>query len=214
MNHTVECSAYSTTVLRMQLKWWVVFCSLAILFAMTDFSKEKHILSLPSAQAASTKPSGGIGLYLGEATDGSGRILVYTVTYKSPADKAKIKAGDELIAVDGKKVAKKSLAQIGTMIAGPPGTAVSLTLSRNHHPREVSLTRKALPPRASMSLPAPNQIGSGVYLNAAEKKLVKEKILGLKTEAKRAQMFELLSALKQKKISKRHFMKRLKQEFP
>lgn len=198
-----------------QKTWKSLLIAFIVLILVTEISAIFSIQAGEKTQTQnSTSMSGGVGLYLGESSDGSERILVYTVTYKSPADKAKVKKGDELLAVDGNSVQKKSLEEIAKRIAGPPGSTVTLTLLQKGQHREVTLTRQVLTQRAPITLPSPEQTNSEALLSPTEKKLVKEKILGLKTEEERERMFQLLSALKSKKMSKQEFMQQLKQEFP
>lgn len=158
---------------------------------------------------------GSVGILIDYDPPGSGTIVVYSVRYKSPADKAKVRRGERLLKVDGKEVTGMALADIAGLIRGPVGTTVTLSLSsRQGTLKEVALPRVQLPEGPVVSVPPPSQMGTGLYLTNKEKALVKQKILGLDTDAKRARMWNLLKALKEGKLSKPKFMRALKTEFP
>jgi C-terminal processing protease CtpA/Prc len=165
-------------------------------------------------QIQAQQAAGGVGLYLDFDPPGSQNLVVYTVLYRSPADKAKVKPGDQVLKVDGREVKGKSLEEVAQMIRGPVGSSVTLTLVRAGVPREVSLVRKALKAKAQAVLPPPSQAVASPFLTNEEKALVKAKILSLKTEAQKKRMMELLVALKNKQISKPKFMQTIKREFP
>lgn len=158
---------------------------------------------------------GSIGIMIDYDPPESGNVVVYSVTYRSPADRAKVKRGDRLLKVDGQEVTGKKLSEVGKLILGPVGTQVSLTLQRpGGGLREIPITRKKLSQKPAVALPPPSQIGQGVFLSSKEKELVKQKIRGLKTEEERKRMMQLLAALKNKQISKPKFMKAIKTQFP
>ena len=60
-----------------------------------------------------------------------------------PADKAGVKAGDVVIAVDGRSIVGYSMYEAIALIRGPAGTAVKLTIMRQGEakPLEISVTR-------------------------------------------------------------------------
>lgn len=166
---------------------------------------------------------GGVGVYLDYDPPGSGNIVVFSVTYKSPADKAKVKRGDQLIKVDGNEVTGKPMNQVAAMIVGPPGTTVNMTFLRGGVPREVPLVRKVLKAKTPVSLPPPSQAGTGdqvsggtdpYMLSDLEKHLVKQKIKKLTTEQQRQKMLQLLTSLKEKKITAHQLLETMKAEFP
>lgn len=63
----------------------------------------------------------------------------------SPAEKAKLKAGDIILEVDGQKTQDKSLDQIATMIRGEKGTQVKLLIQRDDEKFEVAIERDVVP---------------------------------------------------------------------
>ena len=82
-----------------------------------------------------------VGLQL-ERTQGT--IRVAAVVEESPAAKAGIAAGDELIAVGGKSVAKMEWAEIERSMEGPPGTGIDMTLRRGETEKTYHLRRRRL----------------------------------------------------------------------
>lgn len=190
-----------------------VYCLLAALGAASPcFGQDAS--KVPAGGA-----SGGVGIILDYDPPGSGNIAVYSVSYKSPADKARVQRGSQLLKVDGQEVTGKALTDVATLIRGPVGSTVTLTLN---HPtagiQEVALVRQAVTAGPPVALPPPSQVGGGSgqeeNLSEQEKGLVKQKILGLKTELEQQRMMELLQQLQAKRISKQQFMQTIQKEFP
>jgi carboxyl-terminal processing protease len=79
-----------------------------------------------------------------------GRAFIKRVFEGGPAAKAGLKAGDEIVAVDGKRVAEVPLSDLSRCLRGKPGTTVTLSVRAGGEgePRDVGLTR------ASVHLPA------------------------------------------------------------
>lgn len=63
---------------------------------------------------------------------------------KSPAWTAGIKQGDELLKVDGQKIAGRSIFWVGTRIRGEKDSTVKLTVSTGHIQRELEIRRTPL----------------------------------------------------------------------
>ncbi len=81
---------------------------------------------------------------IGAQSNKIGDYVTITELYKDqPADKAGIKVGDQLIAVDGKDVVGKDPDQVNDILRGFPGTEVELTLRRpgEKNDLKVKLTR-------------------------------------------------------------------------
>ncbi len=57
-------------------------------------------------------------------------ILVTEIFEKSPAQKGGLKAGDRIVAVDGKNTKIKSIEEVGDALKGSAGSSVELTVSR------------------------------------------------------------------------------------
>jgi C-terminal processing protease CtpA/Prc len=163
---------------------------------------------------------GGVGLYLDYDPPGSGNLVVFSVTYKSPADQAQVKRGDQLIKVNGQEVTGKPLPEVAAMIGGPAGSSVNLTFLREGAAMEVSLVRAELKAKPLRALPPPSAGGPGEVssdpytFSDLERQLVKHKILELKTEDERQRMLILLTQLKEKKMTTSQFLEAMKKEFP
>jgi carboxyl-terminal processing protease len=86
---------------------------------------------------------GGIGLVI-SAEQGS--IKVVAPIDDTPASHAGIKAGDSIIAIDGRGLQGLSLDKVQDLLRGPSGTKVMLTLLRNgdQKPFQVGLVRAAI----------------------------------------------------------------------
>lgn len=177
-----------------------------------------------AGEARANEPFGGVGLALDQDPQSPGGIVVTTVTYKSPADKAKIRRGEKLLKIDGADVAGQSLQQLADKIRGPVGSTVTLTIDGSGGLRDVPLVRAqiaggpvvAMPPAGGSTGPVssgPSTGASGVQFTAAEKELIKSKIMGLKTDQQRETMLNLLKALKEGKIDKPSFLKYLRSDF-
>lgn len=82
-----------------------------------------------------------VGLQL-ESAGGAARVAA--VAAGSPAARAGVRPGDELVAVDGVDAAPLDLAEISRRLEGAPGSRVSLTLRRHGRDREYRLVRKRL----------------------------------------------------------------------
>ncbi|WP_297075421.1 S41 family peptidase [uncultured Enterococcus sp.] len=63
----------------------------------------------------------------------------------TPAEKAGLKAGDQILAVDGKETTDKTLTEIVNQVRGEKGTDVTLTLKRGDDTFKVTLTRDKIP---------------------------------------------------------------------
>jgi hypothetical protein len=77
-----------------------------------------------------------------ERRDGIARVVA--VAKDSPAERAGIKAGDELLAVDGEAVRPGELNEAARRLEGPPGTWVRLMIQRDGTPREFRIKRVRL----------------------------------------------------------------------
>jgi len=92
----------------------------------------------------------GIGIRLENKDD---EVVVQAPMDGSPAEKAGIKSGDVLIAVDGESVKGEDLEEIGQKVRGPEGTYVDLTVLRDEEERKFNVERAELEvPVASWSM--------------------------------------------------------------
>ena len=76
-----------------------------------------------------------------------GKVFVLAPFTGSPADKAGIRPGDEILKVDGKSCSGLSSDDVAKMLKGPKGTVVSISLGREgwDQPIEVTITRAEIP---------------------------------------------------------------------
>jgi carboxyl-terminal processing protease len=80
----------------------------------------------------------GVGMNVSEEKRG---LRVLSVFPRSPAQKAGIRRGDLIVAVDGRSIAGKSSDESTTLIQGKPGTSVSLTIARGSRRMTDRITR-------------------------------------------------------------------------
>lgn len=71
---------------------------------------------------------GGIGIYLGMSKDHE--LLVIAPIEGTPAERAKVKAGDYIVAIDGRSTANMSTDEAASLMRGPKGTSVKVTVER------------------------------------------------------------------------------------
>ncbi len=97
------------------------------------------VTAAPAAPAASSKAGVGVGLQLMK-----GRVWINAVLAGGAAERAGVRKGDYLIAVDGKP-AGTVLEPVRDALQGAAGTDVTLTLERNGQPVETKIRRAPLP---------------------------------------------------------------------
>lgn len=97
-----------------------------------------------AAQSFAQDPVGGVGIAFLPNEDGE--LVVKQIMPGSPADKAKLKPGGVLVAVDGRDVDELSPEQVRSLIAGKPGTIVKLTIETADEVSDVILQRAVLNP--------------------------------------------------------------------
>lgn len=85
----------------------------------------------------------GIGIYMIADKD-SGRVVVYYPIPESPAEKAGIKAGDQIISVDGTEYTADDFDNIVDYIKGEEGSSVKLVIDRNGEKLEFEITREKI----------------------------------------------------------------------
>jgi carboxyl-terminal processing protease len=86
----------------------------------------------------------GIGIRM-EINDQTKKLTVLEPIQDSPAAKAGIKAGDEIIAINGKSTSKMKIDEASSLIRGQAGTAITLQISRpGRNLFDVKLTRATI----------------------------------------------------------------------
>lgn len=94
-------------------------------------------------EGSTTGKFGGIGV---EVEFDDGEVIVIAPVEGSPADRAGIRPGDHIVALDGRPLAGKKPHELVSMMRGPIGTKLRLTI-RNHNDRrlrDVVLTREEI----------------------------------------------------------------------
>lgn len=90
-------------------------------------------------QAALDGYYSGVGLWLGRSPDG--RLRVTSVESRSPAARAGVLDGDEVVSVAGRSVTHRAVADVVADLRGVPGTELSLVVRRGTAQRSVTLRR-------------------------------------------------------------------------
>ncbi len=176
------------------------------------------ILFLWMTPTAIGQTIGGIGVILEYLTDKKIH-RIRAVFQGSPAARAKIQAGDEIISIDGQSTEKMSFDELGQKIRGNPGSPVSLVLKSPSSglTREVKLTRTA-PNTVSPLIEGVSGNTSIAMPRASfteeEKVKIKNVIRQLKSPEEQKEMEKLLLELKEGKVLKPDFFKILKAKFP
>lgn len=100
----------------------------------------------------------GIGAYI--ATDsGTGLVSIVKPMKDSPAQKAGVKAGDLIYAVDGKEVSGMEISQVQALVKGEKGSKVVLTLVRDNKQLEVEVIRDEIKEETVAWKMLPGKIG-------------------------------------------------------
>ncbi|WP_130836356.1 S41 family peptidase [Lachnoclostridium sp. Marseille-P6806] len=108
----------------------------------------------------------GIGAYVSWNTDSDAPVITGTIR-QSPAEAAGLEAGDIIYKVEGEETMGSDLETVVSMIRGPEGTPVHLTLYREGNPDylEVQIIRGKVSSETVLSEMLENQIG---YIAIAE----------------------------------------------
>jgi len=97
------------------------------------------------ARTARERRVGQSGLGLRIAVQGEG-LAVSSVTAGGPAARAGIRPWERLLAVDGRPLSGRDPGLAASLLEGPEGSSVTLTLSRGTRPRDVTLVRELVVP--------------------------------------------------------------------
>ena len=82
----------------------------------------------------------GIGAYISADTE-TGLVTIVKPMKNSPCEKAGVKAGDIIYAVDGKEVTGEEISKVQALVKGKQGSKVTLTIIRNKEQMDISVTR-------------------------------------------------------------------------
>ncbi len=105
-----------------------------------DYGRRRVWLENFTGQTGS-EPEADVGLIVGPRNE---KVVVYRVAPESPAAKAGIKIGDELLSKDGADVVNIGFRRFMSFFDGQQGTKVSLAMSRNGQLMRYDLTREYL----------------------------------------------------------------------
>lgn len=89
---------------------------------------------LARADGSRLPPRPWLGLVTAQSSEG---LVVTEIPPDSPAERAGVRSGDAILAVDGTRVRTRAELYRGIWRAGRPGTTVRLTIERDGTPREV-----------------------------------------------------------------------------
>lgn len=109
------------------------------LFAGTGDIYSEYMTKLEYEQMMASTMGEYTGVGITMEADSSGYIVVVAPTDGTPADRAGIKTGDRILAVDGKEYSAKSVDLAASAIRGKAGTKVSITIQRASDGKEVTL---------------------------------------------------------------------------
>jgi carboxyl-terminal processing protease len=86
----------------------------------------------------------GVGMYVGSP---EGKVIVMYPFLNSPAYRAGLRPGDQIVAVDDTNTERSTVSQVSGMLKGPKGTPVTITVRRTGHtdPMHFSLVRDNVP---------------------------------------------------------------------
>ncbi|MDP9380960.1 MAG: S41 family peptidase [Chloroflexota bacterium] len=110
--------------------------------------KDPYSSYLPPAQHEAVREEmrgefEGIGVYVDVTKDK--KFTIVSPIENSPAEKAGLRSGDVILAVNGEKITGKDQAVVVTKIRGPRGTSVRLTIQRGKQaPFDVNVKRDAI----------------------------------------------------------------------
>lgn len=108
---------------------------------------------------------GGIGAVIFRR---GGRIYISEPYQGFPADKAGLQAGDEIVEINGKPAAGKTVDEVSTALKGQPGTTVTLLIRRDstEKPVEKQITREEI---KVDNVPYSGLVSGGIgYINLSE----------------------------------------------
>ena len=108
---------------------------------LTDSYGDPYTVFMPPAEAKQFNEDikgafGGVGMELGER---AGSLTVVAPLKDSPAERAGIRSGDIILAIDGKPSEKMAVEAAVKLIRGEIGTAVELTLRRAGEPSALTI---------------------------------------------------------------------------
>lgn len=100
----------------------------------SNFFSPKAFLSLREDQEGKYS---GVGMYIGTRLDQSNKLVTVVIypLHGSPAMRAGIRAGDEIVKIDGKSAEGLAIDKVASLLKGPRGTTVVVTVTRTGVPK-------------------------------------------------------------------------------
>ena len=116
--------------------------ALALSLSLPIAARATSSTDRPSAAVPVATGSGRIGALIGPSSGGG--ALVTQVLSGTPAERAGLRAADQIVKVDGHDVTGETLAEVVARIGGAPGTKVTLTVERGSRTLDLTMTRTSL----------------------------------------------------------------------
>ncbi len=123
----------------------------------TSYIKESEIENF---RMQTTGQYGGIGASIRKRDD---YVMVVSVYKDAPADKAGVRAGDLLLAIDGKSLKGFSDSEVSALLKGSPGTSFTLKVQRGQNTLDLKIVREEIQIK---SVPYCGYVAPGIgYIN-------------------------------------------------
>jgi C-terminal processing protease CtpA/Prc len=120
-----------------------------------SFRIKREPLDLPPSRIGVREPeprNAGVGMNITIGTGGA--IIVSELVRSGPAERAGVRRGDRLVAIDGQPV--RGVEDLAAKLPGAPGSSVRLSFQRGNQTFELDLKREITAPPAGR---APGQPG-------------------------------------------------------
>ncbi|MFN3952171.1 MAG: S41 family peptidase [Thermaurantimonas sp.] len=123
----------------------------------TSYIKESEIENF---RIQTTGQYGGIGASIRKRDD---YVMVVSVYKDAPADKAGVRAGDLLLAIDGKSLKGYTDSEVSALLKGSPGTSFTLKVQRGQNTLDLKIVREEIQIK---SVPYCGYVAPGIgYIN-------------------------------------------------
>jgi carboxyl-terminal processing protease len=110
----------------------------AMLKELDPYTVYYHEANMEDYKLITTGQYGGIGALIKK----SGDYIYISEPYEgNPAQKSGLRAGDKILSIDGKEMAKKPSDEVSSALKGPKGTTILLKVERNGQELKIPITR-------------------------------------------------------------------------
>lgn len=110
----------------------------AMLKELDPYTVYYHEANMEDYKLITTGQYGGIGALIKK----SGDYIYISEPYEgNPAQKSGLRAGDKILSIDGKEMAKKPSDEVSSALKGPKGTTIVLKVERNGQELKIPITR-------------------------------------------------------------------------